>query len=293
MELRHLRYFVAVAETLHFGAAAEKLNIAAPTLSVQIKQLEDRLGTPLFVRTKRRVHLTQAGEIFLREAVATLSQAQRTLDTGLRAARGEVGHIALGYVGSALWSGLIGNLVCAFKKRMPQIELLPEEKPMASLARYLLEGSLDVALARGPMLAIEGLQARVLQRDAFCLALPASHPLARMQGAIDPKQLAHETFVLPEQLSGTEEVAIRGGFSFEKQQPAGSLIDVLAKVAFNDGVAVIPQSLSQAVCLPGVVFKTLQPPEIPSEIVMLSRQWERTPAVVNFITFAESYHLPG
>lgn len=76
-----------------------------------------------------------------------------------------------------------------------------------------------------------------------------------------------------------------------RQQPAGSLVDVLARVAFNDGVSVIPHSLSRAISLPGVVFKTLQAPDIPSEIVMLSRQWEKTPAIVNFITFAERYRF--
>lgn len=291
MELRHLRYFMAVADTLHFSAAAERLDIAAPTLSVQIKQLEDALGTPLFVRTKRSVHLTQAGELFRHEAAATLAQAQRTLDIGLRAARGEVGHIALGYVGSALWSGLLGALVCAFKQQMPQIALIPNEKPMASLAPHLLDGSLDVALVRGPVPEIDGLQARVLQRDAFCLALPALHPLAATQQAIDPAQLAQETFILPEQPSGTAEVARRGGFTLTQPHTAGSLVDVLARVAFHDGVAVIPVSLSRAVSLAGVVFRAIQPPEIPSEIVLLTRQWERTPAIVNFIHFAERFRF--
>lgn len=288
MELRHLRYFMAVADTLHFGAAAEILDIAAPTLSVQIKQLEDEVGTPLFVRTKRAVHLTQAGELFRHEAAATLLQAQRTLDTGLRAARGEIGHVALGYVGSALWSGLLGQLVSEYKKQRPQIALLTHEKPMVSLPQDVLDGSLDVALIRGPVTLPDGLQMRALQRDNFCLALPAAHPLAGEKEPITPSQLAGESFVMTEQTSGMHEVARRGGFALTRQFPSGGLVDVLAQVAFNVGVAVIPASLSKVISLPGVVYRSIQPPEIPSGIVMLFRQWERTPAIVNFINFAES-----
>lgn len=288
MELRHLRYFMAVADTLHFAAAAEKLDIAAPTLSVQIKQLEERVGTPLFVRTKRAVHLTQAGELFRHEAAATLLQAQRTLDTGLRAARGEIGQVALGYVGSALWSGLLGQLVCEYKKQRPQIALLTSEKPMIALPQELLDGLLDVALVRGPTPLPDGLQMRALQQDNFCLALPASHPLAKTEEAVAPQQLAGENFVMAEQTSGMYEVARRGGFTLAKQYPSGGLVDVLAQVAFNVGIAVIPASLSQVISLPGVVYRPIQGPEIPSGIVMLFRQWERTPAIVNFITFAES-----
>ncbi|MRT02389.1 LysR substrate-binding domain-containing protein [Ewingella americana] len=288
MELRHLRYFMAVADTLHFAAAAENLDIAAPTLSVQIKQLEEMVGTPLFVRTKRAVHLTQAGELFRHEAAATLLQAQRTLDTGLRATRGEIGQVALGYVGSALWSGLLGQLVCEYKQQRPQIALLTSERPMVSLPQDLLDGSLDVALVRGPTPLPDGLQMRALQRDNFCLALPASHPLADAVEPIAPQQLAGEAFVMAEQTSGMHEVARRGGFSIRQQYPSGGLVDVLAQVAFNVGIAVIPASLSRVISLPGVVYRSIQPPEIPSGIVMLFRQWERTPAIVNFISFAES-----
>ena len=101
MELRHLRYFVILAEELHFSRAAERLNIAAPTLTVQIQEIERRLGAKLFLRTKRSVTITPAGEVFLKEARLVLDQFDKAESVGRRAGRGEIGRIEIGYVGSA------------------------------------------------------------------------------------------------------------------------------------------------------------------------------------------------
>lgn len=289
MELRHLRYFVAVAEELHFGAAAERLGIAPPTLSVQIKQLEEILGAALFFRSKRKVRLTQAGELFLQEAHGILASAERALQVARLAGRGEIGHIALGYVSSALWSGVLGQMITAFKQQIPQVSLTPREEPMAALPQRVADGLIDVAFARGPMRLPEGVRAIILHRDIFCLALPSAHPLAALEVAVDPKQLMQDTFIVPEQSSGTDEVARRGGFITRRRLSPGSLVEVLTRVAFNEGIAVIPDSLSQAITLPGVVFRLLSGPKITSQIILLARRWERTPAIVKFISFAEGY----
>ena len=119
MELRHLRYFLEVANTLHFGAAAQTLDIAVPTLSVQIAQLERELGTPLFVRTQRRVALTQAGEMLRDEAEATIRQAEQAKARVQSVARGEQGYLRVGYVSSALMSGVLGTLFTRYRKRYP------------------------------------------------------------------------------------------------------------------------------------------------------------------------------
>jgi len=291
MELRHLHYFIAVAETLHFAAAAERLGIAPPTLSIQIKQLEQELGTELFTRTKRKVYLTQAGELFALEARATLAQAERSLLVGRRAGRGELGQVTVGYVSSALWSGLLSQLVAAYKQQWPEVNIITRELAMGDLPRLVQEGEIDIAVVRGPVMVPEGVSSLLLQRDAFGLVLSAQHVLAGEQEAIAAKLLCNEYFILPEQPSGSIEVAQRGGFTLHgaNSENAGSLLDVLAKVTFNQGIAVVPQVLSQVVNFPGVVFKQMTGPVIPSEMLLLARQWERTPAIRHFINLAQQF----
>src|ERR1700761_6649585 len=119
MELRHLRYFVAVTETLHFGRAAEQLGIAPPTLTVQIQEIERALSARLLARTKRSVALTPAGEAFLAEARSVLAQAARAESVGRRAGRGEIGRIEIGYVGSAAYSGVLQTQAARFRQTWP------------------------------------------------------------------------------------------------------------------------------------------------------------------------------
>ena len=143
MELRHLRYFIAVAEQLHFGQAAEMLGIAAPTLTVQIQQIERTLDAQLFTRTKRSVALTQAGEAFLVEARAALEQFERAVNIGRRAGRGELGRVNLGFVGSAAFSGVLQQQVRAFREARPHVLIDTHEFPMDELPALLEDGRVD------------------------------------------------------------------------------------------------------------------------------------------------------
>lgn len=287
MELRHLRYFLEVANTLHFGAAAEALDIAVPTLSVQIAQLERELGTPLFVRSKRRVQLTQAGEILREEAQVTLSQAAQAKARVQSAARGERGYIRAGYVSSALMSGVLGTLFALFRQRYPDVTVDAREMAMEGMAAQLVEGKLDVALVRGPLAIPAELSHQVLHHDNFCLALSEGHPLAMQKQAIAPESLSQQTFILPEQISGTLEVARRGGFALSRTLRAGSLTEVLANVALGNGVAVVPAILSQTVTLPGVSYRPIVGKAISSVMWLLSRKRERTLAIKKLVALAQ------
>ncbi|MFK3705490.1 LysR family transcriptional regulator [Klebsiella sp. NPDC088457] len=288
MELRHLRYFVEVANTLHFGAAAESLNIAVPTLSVQISQLERELGAPLFVRSKRRVQLTQAGEVLLEEAQMTLAHANQARERTLSAARGERGYIRVGYVASALMSGSLSQKVAHFRQRHPDVFVQAHEMAMDGMASALVEGKIDVALVRAPV-ALPAEVAHInIQQDRFCLALPATHPLTTGEASVDPADLGAETFILPEQVSGTREVARRGGFMLNNTLRAGSLTEVLANVALGNGVAVVPVILSQAISLREVVYREIAAPDIPSAIWLLYRKRERAPVIKKFMAMAQT-----
>lgn len=215
MELRHFRYFVALAEELHFARAAERLNIAAPTLTVQIQEIERALSVQLFVRTKRSVSLTSAGELFREEARLVLEQYARAQSVGRRAGRGEVGRIEIGYVGSAAYAGVLQKLIAEFASRWSDVDLRVRELPMDAVPRLIESGQIDVGVVRLPIKYPRTIQAHVILRDYFCLALQATHSKAADQTAIRARDLAGERFIMPEQEYGTHEVARRGRFPSE------------------------------------------------------------------------------
>ena len=287
MELRHLRYFLEVANTLHFGAAAQTLDIAVPTLSVQIAQLERELGTRLFVRTQRRVALTQAGEMLRDEAEATIRQAEQAKARVQSVARGEQGYLRVGYVSSTLMSGVLGTLFTRYRKRYPDVTVTVSEIAMEGMAALLVAGKLDVALVRGPIALPAEVAHRVLHHDYFCLALSNNHPLSAVHEAIRPESLSQQTFILPEQRSGTLEVARRGGFTLERTQRAGSLTEVLAQVLLGNGVAVVPAILSQAVNLPGICYRDIAGEEIASVLWLLHRKRERMAVIKNLLALTK------
>ncbi|CAD6553336.1 LysR substrate-binding domain-containing protein [Paraburkholderia sabiae] len=283
MELRHLRYFIAVAERLHFAQAAEALGIAPPTLTVQIQEMERALQAQLFRRTRRSVALTPAGEAFLVEARETIAQFERTLNVGQRAGRGELGRIHIGYVGSAAFSGILQKQLRAFRKSRPHVLVQATEHPMGELPALLEEGRVDVAFVRLPVDLPSSLRAHVLVRDAFCVALPAEHPLAAVSGSVKARSLAGENFVVPEQDLGTREVARRGRFSPRIVSAPGTLLAVLTQVSVGVGVAIVPNLLTRVVNLPNVVFKTLAGEPIVSEVAAVYRKFEHSPATKKLI----------
>ncbi|KAF1044118.1 MAG: HTH-type transcriptional regulator BenM [Herbaspirillum frisingense] len=283
MELRHLRYFLTVAEQLHFARAAEILGIAPPTLSVQIQEIERKLQVQLFVRTKRSVALTSAGAAFAEQARAVLAQFDQALDVGRRAGRGELGKVEIGYVGSAVFGGILQQQISTFRRQWPQAEVQAREWPMDRLSAALEEGKVDIAFVRMPLALAPSLQSHVLLRDRFCLALPADHPLASGSGAVRARALAGEAFILPEQELGTREIWRRGGFTPRSESRPGSLLAVLAEVSVGAGVAVVPGVLTGVVDLPNVAYRPLAGAPIVSEVAAVFRRFERSPAVRNMV----------
>lgn len=283
MDLRHLRYFIAVAERLHFAQAAEHLGISPPTLTVQIQEIERALQAQLFRRTKRSVALTAAGEAFLAEARATVAQFERTLNVGQRAGRGELGRINVGYVGSAAFSGILQKHIRLFRQSSPDVLVHAAECPMSELPVLLEDGRMDVAFVRTPVELPNSLRAHVLLRDSFCAALPAEHPLASTSGPLKARLLAGESFIVPEQDLGTREIARRGKFSARIVSAPGGLLAVLTHVSVGAGIAIVPDVLTKVVDLPNVVFKTLAGEPIPSGVAAVFRKFEHAPATKKFI----------
>jgi len=175
MDLRHLRYFVAVAEERHFTRAAERLGIKQPPLSLQIKQLERELGTPLFRRLTRGVELTEPGTLLLNEARQILEQVERTKANVQRRARGETGRIRVGFAGATYFQPRVPGLIQAFRKRYPNVLLLPVQSNTPQLVEALRSGSVDVAFVRPPLGDGDGIAVHPLVEEPMRIVLPSKH----------------------------------------------------------------------------------------------------------------------
>lgn len=282
LELRHFRCVLAVAHSLHFARAAAELGISPPALTKQVQETESLLGTRLFLRSKRSVALTAAGELFVIEAARALAQLEQAQDVARRAGRGELGRLEIGYVASAAYSGVLQGQFARFRAAYPGIHISAREYAMETLPGLLDQGRLDLAFVRPPLHYPDGIASVVLLRDRFVLALPVDSALA--QGAsIAPAALAQQALIVPEQEWGTMEVSRRGGFAAQVVSRPGSLVAVLTEVSLGVGCAIVPHSVMASVQLPGVCFRELAGPPISSEIAAAFRRHEQAPAARAFI----------
>jgi len=289
MEIRHFRYFLAVARQCNFTRAAEQLDIAPPTLSRQIQDMETALGTRLFLRGQREVSLTEAGAALLPEAEATVRQFESAQRNAQRAGRGEVGHIELGYVASAVYSGVLQRQVKAFSREFAEVSLSVRESPMAVLPGLIAEGRFDIGYVRSPMSLPEGVDAVRLNAEGFVLAVADDAWLCRLK-QIGAEHLQNETFILPEQISGTLQVAAQGGYAPKLGPQPGGLVAVIAAVSLGQGVAVVPESVIGHVNLPNVVYRPIHGCEASSWLSLIYRRFEKAPAVARYIERVKREH---
>lgn len=290
MELRHLRYFLAVAEEGHFGRAAERLNIVQPALSMQIKALESELGGALFIRTSRRVELTEAGQLMLTEAKRTLMQAEYARQTVARSLRGETGRVRVGFAGNAIFSGKMTADLREFHHTYPDVELVIEEMPPQSQIDAILAGQLDIGYTPdNSKTAVPGIITHPIGRWAFLVAFADDHPLAS-HTRISPEQLTGEALILYEAHDIHERLFLllqeRMGDRLNIAQRSSSTLSVLAIAAAGLGVALIPAPLEQ-VHIPGLTYRPLDDIELSANLVLISRGQEPSAAVKAFIRGAK------
>ncbi|MGS0738050.1 LysR family transcriptional regulator [Pseudomonas sp. GG8] len=288
MEIRHFRYFLAVAKHRNFSRAAAQLGIAPPTLTRQIQDMESALGTRLFLRLQREVSLTDAGRALQAEAELTVRQFETAQLNAQRAGRGETGHIELGYVASAVFSGVLQKQVSSFRLRYPDIGFTISENLMPALPELIEEGRLDVGYVRSPMHLPEALSTVSLLVEGFALALPDSSWLCRLK-EINAVHLQNEIFILPEQISGTLQVAAQGGYAPTLGPQPGGLVAVVALVSLGQGVAVVPESMVDHIKLPKVVYRRIQDCQPSSFLSLVYRRFEKAPAVVRFIEHVKDF----
>ena len=289
MELRHLRYFVAVAEELHFGRAATRLRIAQPPLSRQIRDLEREIGTPLFDRTARGVDLTPAGNAFLPEARLTLAQAERAQRTALRAARGETGRLRVGFVEAATHSGVLPSVLGFFRMHLPSIGLSLFEMEAVQQAEALRDGRVDLGLIHSPPLdADRWLRVEPVHTDPLNLAVPASHRLAG-RARFTLADLETESFVLfPRDVAPSiyDSVIARcrgAGFSPRVVQEAAGWHTLVSLVGAGVGVAFIPRSLRQFKQA-GVAYRSVVDLDVDVELFAVWKRGDRSPVRERFVT---------
>jgi DNA-binding transcriptional LysR family regulator len=271
MNFQRLRYFVAVAEELNFSRAAERLHMAQPPLSYQIKRLEEELGAQLFHRTKRSVRLTDAGRLLLEEARGLLVHAEQTASVVHRVGQGEVGRLSVGFVPSAA-NRILPPLLRTFGQRFPSVELLLREADPDRLLRSLGDGRVDVGFLYLPF-EVDSLDSRPVSREPFVAALPDTHPLAD-EPRVTLKALADEPFVLTPKYQGAglrDKIVAhcrRAGFEPRVVQEAWLMQTTVSLVAGGIGVTLVPASL-QNLQRTGVVYKHVQgmSPEIELGVV--------------------------
>ncbi|MFI5625588.1 LysR substrate-binding domain-containing protein [Nocardioides sp. NPDC051685] len=259
MELRHLRYFAAVAETCHFGQAAAQLHIAQPALSQAIRQLESELDVTLFTRTTRQVSLTPAGEFLRTEAARVLAAIDDSVRGVRRIGAGRHGLVRLGLTGTASFSHLPG-IARVVKRELPEVALeIHADLLTPAQCERLQSGALDLGVLRPPAVG-EGLTLRTLEVEPLALAIPVDHRLA-VEPVVAMADLRTEPFIAySARDSAVNEAVLRScreaGFVPRREHEAPSTAVLLALVAAGLGVAIVPASV-RALPLEGVVFRDL------------------------------------
>ena len=288
MELRHLRYFVAVAHEGHITRAAEKLHMQQPPLSQQIKALEEEIDAALFIRHPRGVALTDAGRSFLADAEAVLAAVDRAAARARRTARGETGRIAVGFTTSAPFHPLVARAIREFRATRPDVSFVLEESSSTDLLAGLREERLDIAFIRSGLADTEGLTVHALLQEDMAAALPARHRLAR-RPHLGLKDLAAETFILYRRPDGRGlyDVIIAAcaaaGFSPHVGQEAPRIVSTLNLVAAGLGITIVPASLSR-LPLEGVTYRPLKGrPALKVPLNLACRADERSAATLGFI----------
>jgi len=274
MELRHLRYFIAVAEELNFTRAAERLHMAQPPLSVQIRKLEAEVGAQLVLRRGRSTALSEAGHVLLEQARQTLAAAERGLALARRAAGGEIGHLRIGYNTVAEFK-VFPNIVPAFRKQWPGVHLMFHEFEIAEQLETLRRDEVDVGFVWLPI-PMKGFDLQVLTKASLIVVLPEKHRLASA-ATVSIKDLSNEPLLIfsrildPQTYHQIEELFLRRGAAMNVVLELESLLSMLNFVAMGSGCALLPDYLS-GVVREGIVYKSLRGPNLVKRMAIVKKK---------------------
>ncbi|VVE06731.1 LysR family transcriptional regulator [Pandoraea capi] len=289
MELRHLRYFVTVAEELHFSRAAQKLNIGQPPLSMQIRALEDELGVPLFERSQRRVFLTAAGRAFLVRARQILADADAARLEVQQIAGLDAGELRIAFTTSAPMTNLMKRVLTSYRQRYPRVTLTLSESPSENQREALVARTLDIGLLRQAEDAppVAGLSFETLIDEALVVVLHQGHRLAR-RASLSIADLADEAFIMHPHGVGTAiDGQIRGmceraGFTPRVVQEARESTTIVALAASGLGVAILPAAV-RCIQIEGAHFMDVSEPDAHAPLLLGKRRDDNSPLVQAFV----------
>lgn len=297
MELRHLRYFVALGEELNFTRAAERLHIAQPPLSQQIRQLEDELGVTLLQRTSRPIRLTAAGLLFLDRARALLSALDQAVADTRRIGRGQTGRLAIGFVGSAMFVGL-PEIVSAYREGHPGVELVLNEMLAPEIAEALRQRRIDVGFSRPALLPEAGFAQRVLMQESYVAALPQHHRCAGRH-EIRLAELSDDDFILypsrpePTVTGLIQATCAASGFTPRIAQEVLHLQTAIGLVAAGAGVSLVPLAVARAQTGRGVVFVPVGSPAVVVPLSVVWREDDVSPSLRHLLALVDArWHDP-
>lgn len=287
MELRYLRYFVAVAQTRNFTRAAEMLGISQPPLSQQILRLEREIGTPLLRRLTRGVELTEAGEAFYQDACQILDLTGHALEKAKGIARGVTGKLSLGFASSVAFHQDIFRLLHTFQQQFPAVTLLPREASMSTLMQDLQEGLLDAAFVRLPCETSKAFHLKLIASEAMRIVLPASHPLSgqkeiRLTQLSDTPMVMFPREVAPSLYESIISACVRAGFQPQTGPQAPQISSAIGMVAAGFGFALVPESLS-CVTMPGTRFLHCPEASLTTDVALAWRRWDRSPTLQHLL----------
>lgn len=286
MELRHLRYFIAVAEECHFGRAAERLHMAQPPLSQQIRQLEQEVGTALFERTTRRVELTPAGVLFLERTRGILAAVDSATADAERAARGEIGRLSIGFTGTATYE-LMPTVAKKVRESLPRVELeLRGEMLTPAQVSGLRDGSLDIGFLRPPLRSAD-INVRIIRREPLVAVLPIGHRLAK-RASVPLAALADDPFITyPSHFrsvmhEAVDEACRKAGFQPRVIQECSETATLVSFVAAGLGVALVPGSVRH-LQITGALYRPLAESVPDVALALAWRAGDRSPVVSQFL----------
>ncbi|WP_420236465.1 LysR family transcriptional regulator [Telmatobacter bradus] len=289
IEIRHLRCFAAVAEELHFTRAAQLLHLAQPALSQSIRQLEEEVGTPLIVRSTRRVELTPAGHNFYDRARQTLQTLEQAVSSTIRIARNKQQSLIVGFTSSGLY-GVLPELLSKFRATSPETQLIFREFTPDALVAAMRAESLDVAILHGTI-HDPSLECQLIERESCVLALPAQHRLARKRRGVSLDELEDETLLIPQKTSffGLYEAfsmaCARHGIVHRINTMAPSMQTLIGLVATGAGVAIVPPSI--ALPRKDVVYLPLRGESIEIERNLIWSLQNQAPAIAQLRRLAK------
>lgn len=295
MEFRHLRYFLALSEELHFGRAARRLHMSQPPLSLNIRQLEESVGARLFHRNSKEVRLTAAGRAFVPAARALLEQAEEARRHAREVDRGFEGRLRIGLVSSMLYRGL-PRLLREFQARHPRLRIVLRELSSQDQVMELAHGQLDAGFVHTMRLPPE-LSRLLVSSEPFVCCLPAGHPLARTR-RLALKRLHDEPFVMfshaasPDYYERVLAICTDAGFYPEVRHEVRHWLSVVSLVAQGLGVALVPAALKGS-AIPGAAFVPIEPTAARSEAFCVWRSADDNAGLQAFLAAVRDMARPG